>query len=131
MQENNTLTARRFAPCDQGRFSAVQACVIRDKRQNTPDSASPTFEKPDNLASDPRSNPYITEDDAPGDVWAATPDSNRDGQADFVGLFASLSTPGAEPTGLLFRSGEVPRVAYLNIQHPADGNSMTLIIAKQ
>ena len=44
-------------------------------------------------------------------------------------LFASLSTPGSEPTGLYF--GKDPKVAYVNVQHASSGNDMSMEIRKE
>jgi hypothetical protein len=45
-------------------------------------------------------------------------------------LFASLSTPGSEPTGLYFLPSANPRVAYLNVLQSEDMNDMTLKITE-
>ena len=80
------------------------------------------FLNPDNIAIDSFGNIYVVEDigniAAGGlgfDIWFAF-DANRDGIAEKIGRWASLSTVGAEPTGLYFSPFD-PNVAYLNVQH--------------
>ena len=87
------------------------------------------LDNPDNLAIDSHGNVYVIEDNSPGDIWCATPDKDGDGLADAVVLFASLATPGSEPTGLYF--GKDPKVAYVNVQHASSGNDMTIAIRKE
>lgn len=84
------------------------------------------FNKPDNLANDPTGNLWIVEDNNPSDIWVASTDTNGDGYADSVRLFASLSTPGAEATGIYFR--QEPAALFINIQHAHDGNDKTMMI---
>ncbi len=86
------------------------------------------FANPDNLAIDADGNIYIIEDQPGGaaDIWFAK-DTNRDGIADSLGRWASLSTPGAEPTGLYFDKFD-PNIAYLNVQHPTGGDDRLLQI---
>lgn len=81
-----------------------------------------TFSNPDNLAIDADGNIYIIEDQPGGiaNVWFAK-DANRDGVADAVGKWMTLSTVGAEPTGLYFDKLNA-NVAYINVQHPSSGN---------
>jgi len=76
---------------------------------------------PDNVAIDASGNIYIIEDQPGGlaDIWFAT-DANRDGVAESISRWASMSTVGAEPTGLYFDKFN-PNVAYVNIQHPNSG----------
>lgn len=76
---------------------------------------------PDNLAIDADGNLYIVEDQPGGqaDIWFAT-DANRDGVAESVSRWASLSTVGAEPTGLYFDVTD-PNTAFVNVQHPGSG----------
>ena len=76
---------------------------------------------PDNLAIDAAGNIYIIEDQPGGsaDIWFAT-DANRDGVAESVSRWASMSTAGAEPTGLYFDVTN-PNIAFVNVQHPASG----------
>jgi hypothetical protein len=74
---------------------------------------------PDNLAIDAEGNIYVIEDQAAGnaDIWFAR-DADNDGVAESMGRWASMSTLGAEPTGLYFDIND-PNVAYVNIQHTA------------
>lgn len=79
------------------------------------------FANPDNLAIDADGNLYIVEDSGDGrnNIWRAI-DANRDGVAEAIARWASLSTIGAEPTGLYFDVTD-PNVAFVNVQHPASG----------
>lgn len=88
-----------------------------------------TWSNPDNLAIDADGNIYVIEDQDGGraDIWFAR-DTNNDGVADAVGKWASLSTVGAEPTGLYFDPFN-PNVAYLNVQHPSSGVDRLLQIS--
>jgi secreted PhoX family phosphatase len=76
---------------------------------------------PDNLAIDAAGNIYIIEDQPGGsaDIWFAT-DADRDGVAESIGRWATMSTLGAEPSGLYFDVFD-PNVAFINVQHPASG----------
>lgn len=80
-----------------------------------------SFTSPDNLAMDADGNMYVIEDQPGGsaDIWRAN-DANRDGVAESVSRWATLSTVGAEPTGLYFDITN-PNVAYINVQHPSSG----------
>lgn len=83
----------------------------------------------DNLATDGDGNLYIVEDNEPGDVWFAE-DVDRDGVAERVALWATLTAPGSEPTGLFFDPRN-PDIAYINVQHPSTplGDATFRIIA--
>ena len=76
---------------------------------------------PDNLAIDADGNMYIVEDQPGGvaDIWFAT-DANRDGVAESISRWATMSTLGAEPTGLYFDITN-PNLAFVNVQHPTSG----------
>ncbi len=88
------------------------------------------FNSPDNLAADHAGNLYIAEDNDGGDIWVATPDGGpKDGSADEVLLFASLSDCDAEPTGIYF--GKDPKVLFVNVQHAGDGIDKAMTITKQ
>jgi secreted PhoX family phosphatase len=80
------------------------------------------FANPDNLAIDAEGNIYIVEDQPGGsaDIWFAT-DADRNGVAESIGRWASLTSGGAEPTGLYFDKFD-PNIAYVNVQHPSDNN---------
>ncbi|MCL5060444.1 MAG: PhoX family protein [Candidatus Thermoplasmatota archaeon] len=86
------------------------------------------FKSPDNLAIDAKGNIYIVEDQPGGveDIWFAK-DENNDGVAEAVGKWASLSTVGAESTGLYFDKFK-PNVAYVNVQHPTSKVDRTIMI---
>lgn len=86
------------------------------------------FANPDNLAVDKAGNLFVAEDNKPGDVWVASPDLDGDGRADSVGLFASLSDCGGEPTGIYV--GQDPFTLYVNVQHAGDGNDKAMLIAR-
>ncbi|MCA9148929.1 MAG: DUF839 domain-containing protein [Planctomycetales bacterium] len=86
------------------------------------------FESVDNIAIDLDGNVYLVEDNPNGDIWA-TRDDNGDGRADIMGRWASVSTLGAEPTGLYFNplvAGE----AFVNVQHPDSGWDATVRITQ-
>ncbi len=89
------------------------------------------FENPDNIAIDIDGNIYVVEDrgniSTEGfDVWFAF-DADRDGVAEAIGRWASLSTLGAEPTGLYFDPFR-PNIAYINAQHAASDVDRTIEI---
>jgi hypothetical protein len=86
------------------------------------------FRSPDNVAVDRAGNLWIVEDNVPSDIWVATPDRNRDGRADNVHLFASLSDRTAEGTGIYF--GKDSHVLFVNVQHSVSGNDKTMILYK-
>jgi uncharacterized protein len=95
--------------------------------RNTIDAATgvavgSAFTSPDNLAIDSLGNMYIVEDQPGGsaDIWFMT-DTNRDGIAESISRWASMSTVGAEPTGLFFDPFN-PNLAFVNVQHPSSGN---------
>jgi secreted PhoX family phosphatase len=75
------------------------------------------FNNPDNLATSPNGDLVIIEDNVPSDIWFAGKDRDKDGYADHVYLFASLTDPGAEGTGIYF--GKDPHTLFVNIQHSA------------
>jgi secreted PhoX family phosphatase len=53
---------------------------------------------------------------------------NRDGVAESIARWATMSTVGAEPTGLYFDTTN-PGLAYVNIQHPNSGTDRTIMIS--
>jgi len=89
------------------------------------------FDNPDNLAESPDGRLVIVEDNVPSDIWVASADHDQDGAADAVWLFASLSDPGAEGTGLCF--GKDPKTLFVNVQHSAaaDGDATWAITKAQ
>ena len=103
---------------------------INTNMDNEADFPEYGLKSPDNLASDNAGNLYIVEDNSShSDVWVATPDKNNDGKADSVVLFGTLTTPGAEGSGIYFPRGN-PKTMLINVQHAADNNDMTLAITK-
>lgn len=86
------------------------------------------FTSPDNVAIDSKGNIYIVEDQPGGaaDIWFAN-DIDRDGVAESIARWATMSTVGAEPSGLYFDRFN-PNIAYVNIQHPNSGNDRTIQI---
>jgi secreted PhoX family phosphatase len=94
----------------------------------TGDPVGIAFANPDNLAIDADNNIYIIEDRPGGeeDVWFLK-DRNDDGIGEAVGRWASLSTAGAESTGLYFDVFD-PNVAYINVQHPDSGIDRTMML---
>jgi hypothetical protein len=84
---------------------------------------------PDNLAIDHLGNIYIVEDQPAGvsDIWRAR-DANNDGVAESISRWATMSTLGAETTGLYFDVTN-PNIAFVNIQHPTSGNDRLIQIA--
>lgn len=97
---------------------------------NVGSSSAFGLQSPDNLAFDSAGNLVIVEDNSSrSDIWVATPDLDRDGRADSVELFATLTTIGAEGTGIYFSPTE-PRAMFVNVQHAADGNDMTILITR-
>ncbi len=85
------------------------------------------FDNPDNLAESPDGRLIIIEDNSPSDIWFADMDSNGDGAADNVQLFASLSDPKAEGSGIYFSID--PKVLFVSVQHSAkaDGDGTWMI----
>ena len=86
------------------------------------------FKNPDNVAVDSEGNMYIVEDQPGGveDIWFAK-DENKDGVAESIGKWASLSTKGAESSGLYFDRFE-KNLAYINVQHPDSGVDRTIML---
>lgn len=78
------------------------------------------FDSVDNLAESPDGRLIMIEDNKPSDIWfASTKKVNNFGASEDVDLFASLSDPGAEGTGIYFSPTD-PKTLYVNIQHSAN-----------
>ena len=111
------------------RSDTVKLFASRDtKDMATGLPAGSAFASPDNLAIDAKGNMYIVEDQPGGveDIWFVQ-DENNDGVAEAIGKWASLSTVGAESTGLYFDKFK-PNVAYVNVQHPDSKVDRTIMI---
>ena len=88
------------------------------------------FDNPDNLAQTPDGKLIIVEDNVPSDIWIVDHDHDNDGAADNVWLFATLTDPGAEGTGIYF--GKDPKTMFVNVQHSTlDDNDATWAITKR
>jgi uncharacterized protein len=87
------------------------------------------FLSPDNLAVDADGNVYIVEDQPGGlaDIWFAR-DADRDGVAESLSRWATLSTVGGEPTGLFFDPTN-PNVAYVNVMMQGGNDRLIQITA--
>lgn len=85
------------------------------------------FDDPDNLALAPNGDLYITEDDAPSDIWVAR---GSGAVASEVEVFTRLLDCSAETTGIYFdRNG---RTLWVNSQHAGlnGGDDLTLAITR-
>jgi hypothetical protein len=83
------------------------------------------FDSVDNLAETPDGNLMVVEDNKPSDIWVASTGSvNEYGASESVELFASLTDPGAEGTGIYFSPLD-SKTLYVNVQHSAadDGDA--------
>jgi secreted PhoX family phosphatase len=90
------------------------------------------FDSIDNLAEAPNGDLVVIEDNKPSDIWfASTKKVNKYGASKKVKLFASLTDPGAEGTGIYF-SPQDPNTLYVNVQHSAaaDGDGTWAITKK-
>jgi hypothetical protein len=89
------------------------------------------FDSVDNLAETPDGRLMMIEDNKPSDIWVAGKETNKYGAAKRVSLFASLTDPGAEGTGIYFSPFD-SKTLYVNVQHSAaeDGDA-TWAITKQ
>lgn len=89
------------------------------------------FDNVDNLAEAPNGDLIMIEDNKPSDIWFASTKTNKFGASRKVKLFASLTDPSAEGTGIYF-SPQNPHTLYVNIQHSAaeDGDGTWAITRK-
>jgi len=89
------------------------------------------FDSVDNLAEAPNGDLVMIEDNKPSDIWFASSRTNKFGASKRVKLFASLTDPAAEGTGIYF-SPKNPHTLYVNIQHSAaeDGDGTWAITRK-
>ncbi len=85
----------------------------------------------DNLAKSADGNLIIIEDNKPSDIWFASTQTNKWGASIKVKLFASLTDPSAEGTGI-YVSPTDPSTLYVNVQHSAaeDGDGTWAIRRK-
>lgn len=90
------------------------------------------FDSVDNLAEAPNGDLIMIEDNKPSDIWFASRKTNEFGASNKVKLFASLTDPGAEGTGIYFNPTD-PKTLYVNIQHSAaeDGDGTWAITRGQ
>jgi secreted PhoX family phosphatase len=90
------------------------------------------FDSVDNLAEAPNGDLVMIEDNKPSDIWfASTWVVDEFGASRSVDLFASLTDPSAEGTGIYFSPTD-PMTLYVNIQHSAedDGDATWAITRK-
>jgi len=89
------------------------------------------FDSVDNLAETPDGKLMMIEDNKPSDIWVASTRTDEEGASRKVKLFASLTDPGAEGTGIYFSPTD-PKTLYVNIQHSAaeDGDGTWAISKK-
>ena len=89
------------------------------------------FDSVDNLAESPDGRLIMIEDNTPSDIWLASTKTDQFGYAKDVDLFASLTDPGAEGTGIYFSPTD-PDTFYVNVQHSqADDGDATWAISRQ
>ena len=89
------------------------------------------FDSIDNLAEAPNGDLVMIEDNKPSDIWFASTETNQFGASKEVHLFASLTDPKAEGTGIYFSPTD-PKTLYVNVQHSAaaDGDGTWAIRRK-
>lgn len=82
------------------------------------------FDSVDNLAEAPNGDLVMIEDNVPSDIWFASSRTNAYGASENVELFASLTDPDAEGTGIYYSPLD-PHTLYVNVQHSAapDGDA--------
>jgi hypothetical protein len=90
------------------------------------------FDSVDNLAEAPNGDLVMIEDNVPSDIWFASSKTDEFGASRKVKLFASLTDPSAEGTGIYF-SPQDPHTLYVNVQHSAaeDGDGTWAISKKR
>lgn len=90
------------------------------------------FDSVDNLAEAPNGNLVVIEDNVPSDIWFASSKTDAYGASKKVELFASLTDPEAEGTGIYFSPLD-PGTLYVNVQHSAadDGDGTWAISRKR
>lgn len=90
------------------------------------------FDSVDNLAEAPNGDLIMIEDNKPSDIWFASRKTDQFGASKSVKLFASLTDPEAEGTGIYFSPTD-PKTLYVNIQHSAaeDGDGTWAITRGQ
>ncbi len=76
------------------------------------------FDSVDNLAEAPDGRLVMIEDNKPSDIWFASTETDRFGYSKKVKLFASLTDPKAEGTGIYFSPADSSTL-YVNVQHSA------------
>jgi uncharacterized protein len=111
-------------------LSSLQVTNFVKPGVNVPAEIKPSqtgFAKADNLAAGPDGRLWIVEDNVPSDIWVA---QGRGGEATSVDLFATLTDPEAEGTGIYF--GKDPKTLLVNVQHSAaaDGDGTWAITAR-
>lgn len=89
------------------------------------------FDSVDNLTTSPSGDLIMQEDNKPSDIWFASTETNEFGASKRVELFASLTDPDAEGTGVYFSPFD-PHTLYVNVQHSAapDGDGTWAITRK-
>ncbi len=89
------------------------------------------FDSVDNLAESPAGDLVVIEDNVPSDIWFASTKTNEYGASIAVDLFASLTDPAAEGTGIYFSPLD-PKTLYVNVQHSTvDDGDATWAITKK
>jgi hypothetical protein len=89
------------------------------------------FDSVDNLAEAPNGDLVMIEDNKPSDIWFASQVTNEYGASRYVSLFASLTDPDAEGTGIYFSPVD-RNTLYVNIQHSAaDDGDGTWAISRE
>lgn len=77
------------------------------------------FDSVDNLAEAPNGDLVMIEDNVPSDIWFASRRTDAFGASKNVELFASLTDPDAEGTGIYFSPLD-PHTLFVNVQHSAN-----------